>query len=74
MKKQRLDYESVTRSENPTSQVSFQKIVSCSLLGLAILCTLVALVWSQRRWELFAAGISFGFTGLIIHIPYRNRM
>ena len=42
MSKQQLDYQGVTRSESPTSQVSFQKIVSCSLLGLGILTALVA--------------------------------
>jgi hypothetical protein len=72
MRKQQLDYQGVTRSERPTSQVSFQKIVSCSLLGLGILTALVALVWPHRRWELLGAAISLGATGLVVLLPFRR--
>ena len=68
MSKQRLDYQNVTPAAHP--RVRWRTIVSCSLLGLALLFTLMALVWPQRRWELFSAGISFGVTGVIIYFPY----
>jgi hypothetical protein len=72
MKKHPLDYHTVTRSENSPPQVRFQTIVSFSLLGLAVLCALVALLWHQRRSELFAAAISLAGAGVIIHLPYRR--
>ena len=71
MKKEPLDYQSVTtRREDPTPRVRFQTIVSCSLLGLAIVCALVALVWTHRRSEFLAATISLGAAGAIVHLPY----
>ena len=70
MKKQPLDYQSGTRGEDRAPQVGLQTIISCSLLGLAVVCGVVALVWAQRRFELLAAAASLGFTGVIIHIPY----
>jgi hypothetical protein len=73
MKKQPLNYQSVTtRREPPPPQVRFQTIVSCSLLGLAVLCGLAALLWHHRRAELFAAAISFAGAGVIVHLPFRR--
>jgi hypothetical protein len=40
------------------------------LLGLAVLCALGALVWSQRRSELFSAAISLGVGGVLVYFPY----
>jgi hypothetical protein len=72
MKKQPLDYRSVTRGDPPPPRVRFQTIVSCSLLGFAVLCALVALAWRERRSELFAAAISLAGAAAIIHLPYRR--
>ena len=68
MSKQPLDYQNVTPGANP--QVKWRTIVSCSLLGLALLFALMAVVWPQRRWELFSAAISLGVTGVIVYFPY----
>jgi len=43
-----------------------------TLLGLGVLCALVALVWPARRGELFGAAISLGATAAIVHLPYRR--
>ena len=72
MKKQPLDYHTITRGDTPTSQVRFQTIVSWSLLGLAALSALVALVWPRHRAELFGAAISLGAAAAIVHLPYRR--
>lgn len=72
MKKQPLDYRSVTRGENPPPQVRFQTIVSLSLLGLAVLSALAALVWPAHRFQLVAAALSLAAGAAIIHLPYRR--
>jgi hypothetical protein len=70
MGKQPLDYQNAMRDRNPTPQVRWQTIVACSLLGLALLCVLAALVWPQRRPELISAAITLGIGGVIIYFPY----
>jgi hypothetical protein len=70
MKKQRLEYESMTGRENPAPRVRFQTIVSCALLGVALLCAVLAMAWTHRRSELFAAAISLGAGAAIVHAPY----
>jgi hypothetical protein len=70
MSKQPLDYQDATRGEDPIPHKSIQWIISCSLLGLAFLCGLVAMVWSQRRSELLAAAAGLGAAAVIVHMPY----
>jgi hypothetical protein len=72
MKKQPLEYRSVTRGDELKPQVRFQTIVSCALLALGGLCALLALVWPHRRSELFAAGISLAASGLVVLLPFRR--
>ena len=48
----------------------WQTIASCSLLGMGIVCGLVAVVWVQRRSELVSAAISLGIAGVIIYFPF----
>jgi hypothetical protein len=72
MKKQPLEYQTVTRGETRPPQVRFQTIVSLSLLGIGVLCALAALVWPAHRFQLFAAAISLAAGAAIIHLPYRR--
>jgi len=70
MSPQPLDYENPSRVGNPTPQVRWRKTVSFWLLGLAVLCALVALVWPELRRELFIAAITLGGTSVVIYFPY----
>ena len=70
MSKPPLDYRSATRDDDAKPQLRWQTVVSCSLLGMGLLCGLLALVWTQRRQELVSAAISLGIGGVIIYFPY----
>jgi hypothetical protein len=70
MSKPPLDYRSATQGDDAGPRVRWQTVVSCSLLGMGLLCGLVALVWAQRRQELVSAAISLGIGGVIIYFPY----
>jgi hypothetical protein len=70
MSKQPLDYQVPTVGDDPVPKLRWQTVVSCSLLGMALVCGVGAVVWWQRRSELIAAAISLGVTGVIIYFPY----
>jgi hypothetical protein len=65
-----LDYRNGTQRDDARPQVRWQTIVSCSLLGMGIVCGLVAVVLPQRRPELISAAITLGIAGTIIYFPY----
>ena len=70
MDKPTLDYRPAARGDEARPHVRWQTVVSCSLLGMAAACGLVALVWPPRRPDLLAAAISLGIAGVIIYFPY----
>ena len=70
MSKPPLEYRSATGGDEARPRVRWQTVVSCSLLGMGLLCGLVALVWAQRRVELVSAAISLGIGGVAIYFPY----
>ena len=70
MSKPPLDYRNTTEGDGARPQVRWQTIVSCSLLGMGIVCGLVAVVLPQRRPELISAAITLGIAGAIIYFPY----
>ena len=69
MGKPPLDYRGTTEGDD-AKHVRWQTVVSCSLLGMGLVCGLVALVWPQRRHELIGAALSLGIAGVIIYFPY----
>jgi hypothetical protein len=70
MSKPPLDYRAGTQGEEATPHVRWQTIVSCSLLGMGVVCGLAALVWPHRRDELISAAIALGIAGVLIYFPY----
>ena len=70
MSKQPLDYRGVGHGDEARPQVRWQTIVSCSLIGMGVVCGVGALVWAQRRSELISAAISLGIAGVIVYFPY----
>ena len=70
MSKQPLDYRGLTGGDDPVPKLRWQTVVSCSLLGMGLVCGVGAMVWAQRRPELIAAAISLAITGVIIYFPY----
>ena len=70
MSKPPLDYRGASQGDDAGPRVRWQTIASCSLLGMGILCGLVAVVWVQRRSELVSAAISLGIAGVIIYFPF----
>ncbi len=70
MSKEPLDYQGLTGGDDPAQKLRWQTIVSCSLLGMALVCGIGAMLWAHRRTELTAAAISLGITGVIIYFPY----
>jgi hypothetical protein len=70
MNKPPLDYRAPTPNDEAGPQVRWQTIVSFSLLGIGLVCGLVAVVWPLRRHELVSAAISLGIAGVIIYFPY----
>ena len=67
MNKQPLDYRGVPQEDDAKPRLRWQTILSCSLLGMALVSGLVALVWPQRRPELISAAITLGITGVLIY-------
>jgi hypothetical protein len=70
MSKPPLDYRGVDQADDARPQVRWQTIVSCSLLGMGLMCGLSAAVWPQRRAELISVAITSGIAGVIIYFPY----
>ena len=70
MSKPPLDYRHADDSDGANPGVRWQTVVSCSLLGIGLLCGIGALVWTQHHRELFSAAISLGVAGVIIYFPY----
>ena len=65
-----LEYRGTAQGDGARPQVRWQTIVSGSLLGMGLVCGLLALVWPQRRSELISTAISLGIAGVIIYFPY----
>ena len=70
MSKPPLDYQGVSQGDDAKPQVRWQTVVSFSLLGMGLLCGLVALVWPHRRHELVSAAIALVIAGVTIYFPY----
>jgi hypothetical protein len=65
-----LDYRGDSEGDDAGPRVRWQTIVSSSLVGMGVVCGLVAVVWAQRRVELISAAISLGVGGVIVYFPY----
>lgn len=72
MSKQPLEYQrrTETAGDNPVPTLKWQTIVSFSMLGMAFVCGVGAILWAHRRTELIGAAISLGITGVIIYFPF----
>ena len=70
MSREPLDYENPKHRVNEPPQVSWPRRVSYSLMGIALVCVLVALAWPERRSELFAAAIAFAIGGVASYFPH----